>query len=244
MKPMNESPTPFARCAVAAPPLEPLALTVQSVQPPDLADPTEATRRRTVAGRLRMLLVLAACAAPVVASYLGYYVFKPEARTNYGALVDPPRAWPASLQPTALDGAPVAPAALRDQWLLVAVGPAACDAPCERRLFMQRQLREMLGRERDRLDKLWLVTDAAPLKPELQRALAAAPATTVLRVPAEALARWLEPAAGRALQDHFYVVDPRGQWMLRLPADPDPARVKRDLERLLRASASWDRPGR
>ena len=28
---------------------------------------------------------------------------------------------------------------------------------------------------------------------------------------------------------------------MRVPADPDPARVKRDLDRLLRASSSWDR---
>mgnify|MGYP000494611850 CR=1 FL=1 len=26
--------------------------------------------------------------------------------------------------------------------------------------------------------------------------------------------------------------------------DPDPARLKRDVEKLLRASAGWDRPGR
>jgi hypothetical protein len=29
-----------------------------------------------------------------------------------------------------------------------------------------------------------------------------------------------------------------------MPAAPEPAKVKRDLERLLRASASWDTPGR
>jgi hypothetical protein len=40
------------------------------------------------------------------------------------------------------------------------------------------------------------------------------------------------------------VVDPMGQWMMRAPADPDPSRLKRDLEKLLRASASWDLPGR
>ena len=33
-----------------------------------------------------------------------------------------------------------------------------------------------------------------------------------------------------------------GDWMMRVPADADPARLKRDLERLLRASAAWDRP--
>jgi len=50
--------------------------------------------------------------------------------------------------------------------------------------------------------------------------------------------------AGRALEDHLYLVDPMGEWMMRMPADPDPAKVKRDLDRLLRASASWDQPGR
>jgi len=46
------------------------------------------------------------------------------------------------------------------------------------------------------------------------------------------------------LEQHLYLVDPMGEWMMRMPADPDPARVKRDLERLLRAASSWDQPGR
>ncbi|MBL8348080.1 MAG: hypothetical protein JNN03_21785 [Rubrivivax sp.] len=226
-------------------PPQPLTLTVHSVQPPDLSDPGEAARRRTTGGRLRMLLVLAVCAAPVVASYLAYYVFQPQGRSNYGALFDPPRAWPAGVALAGLDGAAVMPSSLDGQWLLVAVGPAACEAACEKRLFVQRQLREMLGRERDRLDKVWLITDAAPLKPELRRALEAPPAAaTLLRVPREALARWLEPEPGRAIEDHLYLVDPRGRWVMRMPAEPDPGRVRRDLDRLLRASSSWDRAGR
>jgi hypothetical protein len=35
-----------------------------------------------------------------------------------------------------------------------------------------------------------------------------------------------------------------GGWMMLAPADLDPMKFKRDLERLLRASASWDRAGR
>lgn len=233
MKTMNDHPP------------QPLALTVHSVQPPDLSDPAEAARRRTAAGRLRMLLVLAVCAAPVVASYLAYYVFRPEGRANYGALYEPPRAWPAGLALRSLDGAPVAPSSLDGQWLLVVVGPSTCEAACEKRLFMQRQLREMLGRERDRLDKVWLVTDAAPVRPELRRALEALPApATLLRAPKEALSSWLEPEAGHAIEDHLYLVDPRGQWVMRMPAEPEPGRVRRDLDRLLRASSSWDRAGR
>jgi hypothetical protein len=32
--------------------------------------------------------------------------------------------------------------------------------------------------------------------------------------------------------------------MMRMPAAGEPTRVKRDLEKLLRASAGWDQPGR
>ncbi len=69
-------------------------------------------------------------------------------------------------------------------------------------------------------------------------------AATVLHVDAAQLATWLQPAAGHQLADHLYVVDPIGNWMMRFPADADPAKVKRDLDRLLRASAFWDTEGR
>lgn len=202
---------------------------------------------RTAHGRVRMLLVLLACAAPVIASYLTFYVLRPEGRSNYATLVEPARALPADLPLTDLDGRPVSTASLKGQWLLITVGRGACDGDCEQRLFLQRQLREMTGRERDRIDKLWLVTDDAPIAPALRAALQAAPATLVLRVPAPALARWLAPAAGESLESlesHLYVVDPMGLWMMRAPPRPDPVRFKRDIDRLLRASAFWDRPGR
>ena len=66
----------------------------------------------------------------------------------------------------------------------------------------------------------------------------------VLRASRAALAAWLAPAPGHALEDHLYIVDPRGDWMMRVPVDPEPARLKSDMDKLLRASASWDRPGR
>jgi len=42
----------------------------------------------------------------------------------------------------------------------------------------------------------------------------------------------------------MYIVDPLGNWMMRVPPNPEPARLKRDVEKLLRASAGWDKPGR
>jgi hypothetical protein len=156
----------------------------------------------------------------------------------------PTKTLPASLPLVTLDGVPAMPASLKGQWLLVVVIDSACDPACEQRLFMQRQLREMLGRDRDRLDKLVLVTDEGPLRPELRLALEAAVPATVLRVPEASLAAGLAPASGQPLQAHLYVVDPLGEWMMRMPPEAEPQRAMRDLIKLLRASAGWDKAGR
>lgn len=220
---------------------DPVSFTVHSQPSPALPDEL----RRTSSGRLKMLLVLAVCAAPVVASYLTYFVIRPEGRNNYSDIISPSRELPAGLPLKNLAGVPVATASLRGQWLLIVVGDAACSAQCEKQLYLQRQLRETLGREKERVDKLWLITDDAAPRPEVLQAIASGGTPpTVLRVPREALANWLAPAAGEALDAHLYLVDPMGQWMMRTPVNPEPAKLKRDLEKLLRASSSWDLPGR
>lgn len=218
---------------------QPLDLTVHALPGPrELED-----AQRTARGRLKMFFVLLICAAPVIASYFTYYVVRPEGRRNFGELIEPQRPLP-SLTVATPDGQPVLLSGLKGQWLLVSVAGGACAGACENHLYLQRQMREALGKDKDRLDWLWLVDDAAPVRPELQPALAAA---TVLRVPREELARWLQPAPGHALEDHLYLVDPMGNWMMRFPAGLDrqgAAKAKADLDRLLRASASWDQAGR
>lgn len=217
---------------------QPLGLTVHPLPAPDAR-----TLERTRSGRWKMLLVLLVCAAPVIASYFTYYVIRPEGRSSFGQLIEPQRPMPA-LNAQTLDGREVPLASLQGQWLLVSVAGGACAAPCEGHLYLQRQLRESLGREKERLDWVWLVSDdvapATALQPALQQA-------DVLRLPHAQVAQWLQPEAGQALEDHLYLVDPQGHWMLRWPATLDRSsagRAKRDLERLLRAAASWDQPGR
>jgi hypothetical protein len=220
-------------------PTSPLSMTVHSVDAQALE-----SQSRTRSGRWKMLLVLLMCAAPVIASYFTYYVIRPEGRSNYSQVISPGVFMPDTLALTNLQGQAVPASSLKGQWLLVVVAGSACDARCEKYLLQQRQLRETLGREKDRVDKVWLITDAEPLRPELAQAVAAAPEVTTLRVSSAALATWMTPAPGQALQDHIHVVDPMGTWMLRTPVDPEPAKFKRDIERLLRASSSWDRAGR
>jgi hypothetical protein len=218
---------------------EPLDLTVHSLPGPREVEEGQRTSR----GRLKMLIVLLICAAPVIASYFTYYVVRPEARRSYGELIEPQRPIP-SITGTTLDGKPVSLPTLQGQWLLVSVAGGACDPHCERQLYLQRQLREGLGKDKERVDWVWLVSDQAPVRPALQSALHDA---TVLRVDPAQLAQWLSPDRGRQLPDHLYMVDPMGHWMMRFPPGDDAAsaaKVRKDLERLMRASAGWDQPGR
>lgn len=240
-------------------PDEPLGLTVHSLPVPQEVLASDA--QRTARGRLRMIAVLLVCAAPVIASYFTYYVIRPEGRRSHGELIEPQRPLP-PINAAALDGKPVKLPSLKGQWLLVSVAGGACDEACEQQLFIQRQLREGLGKDKERVDWVWLVNDAQPVRESLRPALAQA---TVLRVDPDQLAQWLAAAPGRQLSEHLYLVDPRGNWMMRFPAVAGPAhqdaaqpapgvlkgidtaaaaKTKRDIERVLRASASWDLPGR
>lgn len=216
---------------------EPLSMTIHTLPVPSDDSP------RSSAGRWKMIGVLLVCAAPVVASYFTYYVIRPEGRRNYGELIAPQRPLPA-IATRDLNGKPGELSALKNQWLLISVASADCDDACQKRLYFQRQLRESLGKEKVRVDWVWLVNDVAEIDARLKPALTEA---TVLRAPAQALAQWLLPASKQRLEDHLYVVDPLGNLMMRFPANMDAAgaaKAKRDVDRLLRASGSWDKEGR
>lgn len=218
-----------------------LPFTVHGMPTPEAVLAADA--RRTRRGRWQMLLLALVCFAPVLASYFSFYVIRPEGSPSFGTLIEAQPLLP-PVQVTRSDGQDVPLRELRGQWLLLSVAGGACDARCESNLYLQRQLREMLGKDKDRLDWVWLVSDGQSVRPELLRGLSAA---TVLHVPEHALAGWLQPEPGHALSDHLYVVDPMGRWMMRFPAGLDTtgaSRVRRDLGRLLRASSSWDQAGR
>jgi hypothetical protein len=218
----------------------PLGLTVHGVPTLEQAMNPPVQARR---GRWQMLAVLLICAAPVVASYFSYYVLRPEGRRNFGVLIDPQRPLP-DLPGVDLDGKVNNLKGLKGQWLLLSVAAGACDELCAHNLYLQRQLRESLGKEKDRVDRVWLIPDGGQVPERLLPALKGA---TVMRVSSAGLAAWLSPANGHQLSEHLYVVDPMGNWMMRFPANLDlssSAHALRDLERLLRASASWDAPGR
>jgi hypothetical protein len=93
-----------------------------------------------------------------------------------------------------------------------------------------RQVRRAQGKEMERIERLWLVTDAVQPSAALLAAIEGA-------VTAPAGAAGSEFPAERSVVEHIYLVDPLGNLMMRFPRDPEPSRVIKDLQRLLRASS-------
>ena len=170
-------------------------------------------------------LILAVCAAPVIASYAVYYLWPPSAHVNYGELVKPHPLPDVTL--ATLDGRPFRLAQLKGQWVLMMAAPPACDERCRRNLVYMRQVRLAQGRDTERIERVWLLTGAGT--PE---------AALIAEHPGLVVARSAQSAAPEvtATPGRIHVVDPLGNLMMHYPADPDARRMLRDLSRLLRHS--------
>ena len=176
-------------------------------------------RRR---GRVKLALLGLFFVLPVAAGWLIWGLdLAPGEPGTYGTLLRP--------QPVALP----APGELKGKWVLVQFDGGACSPGCERKLYIMRQVRRAQGREMDRVARLWLLTDSAQPGAELLKAIEG---TVIAPRGGIDAANGAFPAEG-AVTEHIYLVDPLGNLMMRFPKDPDPARVIKDLQRLLRASS-------
>jgi hypothetical protein len=165
--------------------------------------------------------------APLVASYLFYYVWRPEGSRNYGELI-PPAPVPEVASPPADD---LQLGALKGKWVMVMVDQGACPEPCRQRLWLLRQLRLTQGKEMDRVARAWVVIDEVPPDP----ALLAEHEGMVLLKPGQ-VRGLMDLLEARNARDHVFLVDPLGNLMMRFPANPDPNRMKKDLIHLLKVS--------
>lgn len=188
---------------------------------------------------LPLYVMLAVTILPIVAAYIAYYVWPPSSRTNYGTLIEPQQRVP-PLPLTTLDGTAFDLQTLQGRWVFVMVDQGDCNKRCTDKLLMMRQQRTITGKNRDLIERVWLISDPGPLSIMLMHEYEG---THFIRAPQQALQNFLPlpDTAGAQLQDHIWVIDPRGNLMLRWPPNADVNGVKRDIARLMKVAAGWIR---
>lgn len=200
----------------------------------DATEQAEAQERKRSRGRWKLFAVLMVCAAPLILSYLTYYVIKPEGRTNYGALIDPRTRPIPAMASTTLDGRPEKLEQYAGKWIMLKVGGGECLEACQKQLYAMRQWRLMQGKNMDRIERVWVVTDEQPLDTMTIRQY---DGMHLLRAPHDTVYKWLPAEQGSTPAEHIYLIDPLGNLMMRFPADPDVRKVYKDIAKLLKASA-------
>jgi cytochrome oxidase Cu insertion factor (SCO1/SenC/PrrC family) len=177
----------------------------------------------------KLLLLFAVFSVPVVLAY-GLFLFRtPSGRVNYGELVEPRPLPEASLRD--IEGRRFSLSQLRGKWLLLQWDSGTCGERCRRKLYYMRQVRLAQGKDMTRVERVWLLEDDRRPAGDLVSDYAG---TWIVEAGGSGLREHF-PAPG-APRDHVYLVDPRGNLMLRFPADPDARRMVQDLGRLLRVS--------
>jgi hypothetical protein len=176
--------------------------------------------------RVKLLLLIGLFILPVAASYLAYYIWQPTGRKNYGELV---KQVEIRLTGPSLDGQPWNTDSLKGKWMMVYVGSGACQKTCEDLLYFMRQTRTAQGKEMDRIERLWVLTDDIAPAAGLQQAHAGLRYLRMTGSPENQF-------AGSGQGVHLYMVDPLGHLMMRWPQNPDPRRMIKDIKHLLKAS--------
>lgn len=187
------------------------------------------TGARQGRGRVQLMLIAAVFLGPLALAAWLYFSgqgLAPEGRTNNGVLLQP--------IVNLAEAAPDSPLhAIGDgYWVLLYANEGVCDEACEFSLYTLRQSRLMLGKEMERLVRVFLHGDTPP--------------DTVLLAEEHEGLETLQDSGLRDLLDNktprevtaggYYLVDPLGNLVMYFRPDIDPSAMVDDIKHLLELS--------
>ena len=178
-------------------------------------------------GRLQFLLIAAIFFGPLLFAAWMYYngdAVQPEARANHGALLEP--------IVNLLDAVPESRIHDDRAWRLLYAEDGECGESCQQSLYTLRQTRLMLGKEMDRVVRVFLHGEQAPdtlLDAEMHQGLVSLH-DPALRAVIDDKRPGAVPAGG------FYLIDPHANLVLYFSPDIEPRDMVGDIKRLLKLS--------
>ena len=179
--------------------------------------------------RRKFLLLLALMCAPVVISYTLYFLdYKPESK-HYGDLI--PIVKVTGKATNQADNTILRMKDLHGKWVLVTVDSGLCDEACQQKLYFMRQVRLVQGKQKHRIERLWLINDDVIPDAELVKQYEGA---FFAKAKDSEILGFIET---KEIQTkHIYLIDPIGNLMMRFPENVDGTKMGHDIKRLLHVS--------
>jgi hypothetical protein len=187
------------------------------------------SEERRMSGRLQLGLIAAVFFGPLLFAAWLYFqgdLIQPSSRTNHGALLEPIISLTDELPESPLH------AHNPEHWLLIYMDADACDQSCRDALHTLRQSRLMLGKEMDRVTRVFLHGDTPPdtvfLADEHSGLI------TISDSSLDALLTMKKPT--ELPEGGYYLIDPFGNLVMYFRPDINPREMVDDIKHLLRLS--------
>ena len=187
------------------------------------------TEQPRKSARVQLLLIATVFFGPLLIAawlYYGGYFAESLGRSNHGALLEPIINLGDELPDSALQ------AYREDGWLLLYASDQDCDEACRDALYTIRQSRKMLGKEMDRVRRVFLHGSTPP-----DTVFLTAEHPGLITIEDASLSGLLDnkrpvdlPAGG------YYLIDPLGNLVLYFRPDIEPSDMVDDMKRLLKLS--------
>lgn len=186
------------------------------------------SEKKTTWARVQMLLIATVFLGPLLAAAILYYggFFVAEGRSNHGALLEPITSIADQLPDSELitqgDG----------YWVLLYANDQDCASDCRQALYTLRQSRKMLGKDMDRLKRVFLRGESPVDTVFLAREHAG-----LITIRGESLSALLDNVRPQNLDaGGLYLVDPLGNLVMYFPPGTDPGDMVEDIKHLLKLS--------
>ena len=178
--------------------------------------------------RRKFLLLLVVMCTPVIISYALYFMdYRPQSK-NYGDLI--PIVKVSGKGTNIADNTILRMKDLHGKWILVTVDSGDCNEACKNKLYYMRQVRTVQGKEKHRIERLWLINNSVKPSAELMKEYEG----TYFVNADSVILDFIETKEEQT--KHIYLIDPIGNLMMRFPENVDGTKMGHDIKRLLHVS--------
>ena len=199
---------------------------------------SEVKDKELLLAKIKLLAIICIFGLPLLAAIIMSFIYRDGmpmdmGTSNKGDLIQPVQALP-EFELSSVREKVVTKKDLNELWTLVYISENGCDKTCQNQVWTFGQLNQMVGKEADRVQRLFIYGGLIPA--EEQSVSESFPRMLMGTSDADSLqqlaATLRQP--GHDSPNRIYLVDPIGQAMMSFSADLNPRDIYKDLKHLLK----------